>query len=61
MHTDVKCSQQNEKVMVELTVREAMALTGIRFNEDRHVAASAKRKLNSAIEHQYQIERTSTY
>ncbi|OPA76840.1 hypothetical protein BVG16_16935 [Paenibacillus selenitireducens] len=55
MVTDVKSSQGNEKVLVELTVNEAMALTGIRFNENREVAASARRKLNTAIERQYDI------
>ncbi|MOA36766.1 hypothetical protein [Paenibacillus terrigena] len=56
MHTEVKGSQGTEKVLVELTLNEAMALTGVRFNENREVAASARRKLNSAIERKYEIE-----
>lgn len=55
MFTEVKSPQGNEKVIVELTVNEAMALTGIRFNENREVAASARRKLNTAIEHHFDI------
>jgi len=56
MHTEVKGSQGREKVLVELTLNEAMALTGVRFNDNQEVAASARRKLNSAIERKYELE-----
>lgn len=56
MITEAKSQHGSDKVLVELTVNEAMALTGIRFNENREVAKSARRKLNSAIERKYEMD-----
>lgn len=42
---------QGDRVMtVELTVKEAMALAGYRFNQDTGLSAGAKRKLKHAVE-----------
>ena len=45
-----KIPQGDEVLTVELTVKELIALTGVRFNEDRKVKVSAHKKLNSVLE-----------
>ncbi|OUM95344.1 MAG: hypothetical protein A9Z00_08275 [Thermobacillus sp. ZCTH02-B1] len=46
----------DEKVTVELTVKELLALAGQKFRLDRNVEISARRKLNEAIEDTYHLE-----
>lgn len=48
MAVQVAIPQKEKKVTVELTVKEAMALGGYRFNDDPHVRTEAlKRVLDS--------------
>lgn len=43
--------QGNEKITVELTVKEAMALSSdVRFNQDRKLLAGAKAKVRRSLE-----------
>ncbi|MGG3281938.1 hypothetical protein [Paenibacillus solani] len=39
-----------EKITVELTPNEALALTGVAFNASKDVKASAQRKIRAAFE-----------
>ena len=39
-----------DKIAVELTPNEALALTGVEFNADHDVKASAQRKIRAAFE-----------
>ncbi|MDO7907439.1 hypothetical protein Q5741_13590 [Paenibacillus sp. JX-17] len=39
-----------DKISVELTLDEALALTGVRFRENRQVEAAARQKVRSAFE-----------
>lgn len=52
METVVRIPQGDDTIKVELTVKEAMALAGIKFHHNHKVGVSAKRKLNHAIEDQ---------
>lgn len=52
METVVRIPQGDDTITVELTVKEAMALAGIKFHHNHKVEVSAKRKLNHAIEDQ---------
>lgn len=52
----VKIPNGDEKVKVELTVKELLALAGQRFHEDKDVEISARRKLNEALEDKYSLE-----
>jgi len=38
-----------EKIMVELTVKEAIALTGYKFLEQRELLPSARKKLRESV------------
>lgn len=40
----------DEKVTIELTVKEAIALTGVRFNEQPGLLVNAKKKLKQSVE-----------
>ncbi|MEC0205356.1 hypothetical protein P4H39_22370 [Paenibacillus lautus] len=39
-----------DKIAVELTPNEALALTGVEFNSNQDVKASARRKIRAAFE-----------
>jgi hypothetical protein len=39
-----------EMITVELTVKEAIALTGIKFNEQPELLTGAKKKLKQTVE-----------
>ncbi|CAM4458601.1 hypothetical protein [Paenibacillus tarimensis] len=52
----VKIPQGDAKVKVELTVKELMALTGVRFHDNHTMKAAARKKLNEALEETYEIE-----
>ncbi|MGG1314422.1 MULTISPECIES: hypothetical protein [Cohnella] len=56
MTSNVKIPQGDDTVKVELTVKEVMALTGIKFHNNHSVEVSAKRKLQEALDIQYEIE-----
>ncbi|MDI4647200.1 hypothetical protein SAMN05216312_105194 [Cohnella sp. OV330] len=56
MNTSVRIPQGDDTMKVELTVKEMMALAGVKFNNNHNVGASAKKKLQEAIEVHYHIE-----
>ncbi|RXZ84131.1 hypothetical protein EBB07_03340 [Paenibacillaceae bacterium] len=56
MNTIVKIPQGDQKVTVELTVKEMMALSGVRFHGNHAVEVAARKKLNDALEGTYEIE-----
>ncbi|XEC93690.1 hypothetical protein AB6A23_20370 [Paenibacillus tarimensis] len=56
MSTTFKIPNGDEKVTVELTVKEMMALSGIRFHDNRNLETAARKKLNDALEEAYDIE-----
>lgn len=53
MESQVKIPKGDDKITVELTVKEAIALTGIRFNNEPHLKLEARKKL---MEHLKQID-----
>ena len=50
MSNYVKVPNGEEQITVKLTMKELMALTGVRFQEDRSIERSARKKLQMAIE-----------
>ncbi len=46
----VKIPNGEEQITVQLTIKEIMALSGVRFQEDRSIERSARKKLQLAIE-----------
>lgn len=50
MSQQTRIPHGDEKVTVELTVKELMALSGIRFHNNHHIEISARKKLNEVIE-----------
>jgi hypothetical protein len=53
---EIKIPQGDSKVKVELTVKEIMALAGIRFRDNHKVEVAARKKLNEALETTYDLE-----
>lgn len=60
MASTVKIPQGDDTMKVELTIKEAMALAGIKFHSNHTVEVSAKRKLQEALESQYGLEERGT-
>lgn len=56
MKTSVAVPHGEDKITVELTVKEAMALTGQQFNGNREVKPAATRKVMDAIERKLEVE-----
>ncbi|MDF2937680.1 MAG: hypothetical protein K0Q90_3053 [Paenibacillaceae bacterium] len=56
MTTHVLVHQGEERITVELTVKEAMALSGFRFNQNSGQLADARRKVRSALDSQVMKE-----
>jgi hypothetical protein len=50
MKTEVNILQGNDTINVELTVKEALALTGNRFNENHMLTVDARKKLKKTLE-----------
>lgn len=46
----VKVPNGEEQITIQLTKKELMALTGVKFQEDRSIERSARKKLQMAIE-----------
>jgi len=53
MQSNVMIPKGEEKITVELSLKEAMALSGVRFNENRELVIDARRKLQQSIEEKY--------
>ncbi|MBB6674851.1 hypothetical protein [Cohnella nanjingensis] len=56
MSSIVRIPQGDDTMKVELTVKEMMALAGIKFNNNHSVEVSAKKKLHEALDVHYQLE-----
>ena len=52
----LKIPNGDEKVTVELTVKELLALAGQKFPLDRNIEISARRKLNEVLVDTYSLE-----
>lgn len=50
MNGQMAIPQGNRSITVELTVKEALALAGYRFNQDPKLSAGARRKVKQAVE-----------
>jgi hypothetical protein len=50
MSSNVMIPQGEEKIQVELSVKEAIALTGVRFNDNHELMLDARKKLQQSIE-----------
>lgn len=46
---EVKIPHGDEKIQVELTVKEALALSGIRFNQKPQIMLDARKKLQHTL------------
>lgn len=46
----VMVPQGDEKITVELTLKEAIALTGVKFNEQPDLATNARKKLKQSVQ-----------
>ncbi|WP_276354811.1 hypothetical protein [Cohnella caldifontis] len=57
MNAGVRIPQGDETVKVELTVKEIMALTGVKFHDNHKIEVSAKKKLHQMLEDQYVEDR----
>jgi hypothetical protein len=50
MESQVKIPNGEEKITVELTVKELIALTGVRFNNQPDLVLDARKKLKHTLE-----------
>lgn len=50
MNSNVMIPQGEEKITVELSVKEAIALTGVRFNNNHDLVLDARKKVQKSIE-----------
>jgi hypothetical protein len=50
MSQEVQVPHGEEKITIELTVKEAIALTGIKFNQQPDLLPSARKKLKASLE-----------
>lgn len=50
MENQVQIPQGNEQIAVHLTVKELLALSGERFNQDHQLLIEARKKLRKQIE-----------
>lgn len=57
--SQTKIPHGDELVKVELTVKELMALSGVRFHNNHHIEVSARKKLNEALEETFEIDSSS--
>ncbi len=54
MNDMTKIPNGDDSVMVELTIKELMALTGVKFRSNPSVEQSARRKLSKTLESVYE-------
>jgi len=57
MNAGVRIPQGDDTVKVELTVKEIMALTGVKFHDNHTIEVSARKKLHQLLEDQYAQDR----
>ena len=56
MSTIVRIPHGDDTLKVELTLKEVMALSGIKFHGNHKIGVSAKKKLQEALEDHYEID-----
>lgn len=56
MNNNLKIPHGEDKVKVELTVKELMVLAGARFPNNHMIEVNARKKLNEVLEQTYEIE-----
>ncbi|QDH22457.1 hypothetical protein [Saccharibacillus brassicae] len=55
MTTQFAANHSDEKIAVELTREEALALTGVRFHNGHKIEVDARKKIRSAFEKAFDI------
>lgn len=50
MNQAIAVPHGDEKITIELTVKEAIALSGIRFNEQPELVTNARKKLKKSVD-----------
>jgi hypothetical protein len=56
MDSPVKIPNGEEKITIELSVKEALALSGERFNYQPEVALDARKKVKESLNQKFHIE-----
>jgi len=56
MNNGLKIPHGEDKVKVELTIKELMVLAGTRFPNNHVIEVSARKKLNEVLEQAYELE-----
>ncbi|GIP34448.1 hypothetical protein [Paenibacillus sp. J2TS4] len=57
MSAQVTIPDQERTITIELTVKEAMALSGVRFHQDRHLLPTVRQKLRDRLYEQWMLTR----
>ena len=50
MSSNVMIPQGEEKITIELSIKEAIALTGVRFNQNHDLVLDARKKIKESVE-----------
>jgi hypothetical protein len=58
MNSNVMIPQGEEKITIELSVKEAIALTGVRFNNNHELVLDARKKVQQSIDDKLKSELT---
>lgn len=53
MHAPTSVPQGDQTITVELTVKEAIALSGIRFNQQPELATIARKKIKQTLDRRF--------
>lgn len=56
MNSSAIKTDEKGKIAVELTPNEALALTGVEFNDNQSIKASAQRKIRDAFERTFEFQ-----
>jgi hypothetical protein len=48
-------AESNEMINIQFTVKEVMALTGIRFNGNPEISVDAKKKLKKSLDKKFNL------
>jgi hypothetical protein len=56
MDSNIMIPQGEEKITIELSVKEALALSGVRFAHNHELALDARKKVQQSIENKLKTE-----
>lgn len=56
MNSNVMIPQGDEKITIELSVKEALALSGVKFAHNHELALEARKKVQQSIEEKRKSE-----